>query len=62
MAFVALKFPDDSAKDIALVNVSWLSPRKKHTFWLPFKTIKQNNKTLKEGTLPDQTVWDVSTE
>ena len=42
---------------VGIVRKEWLTPRKKETFWPPFKLSSRYNKSLIDGELPDHKTW-----
>ncbi|XP_054723471.1 uncharacterized protein LOC129233476 [Uloborus diversus] len=45
----------DGDGGVGIVREEWLTPRKKETFWPPFKISSQYNKCLVDGTKPENT-------
>lgn len=45
----------DGEGGVGLVRDEWLTPRKKESFWPPYKLSMQYNKCLREGQTPDDT-------
>ncbi|CAH0558952.1 unnamed protein product [Brassicogethes aeneus] len=53
--FIGIEFNDHS---MAIVHKSWLTPRKKHTYWPPYKKQKQFLQALRKGEEPGEK-WDL---
>lgn len=62
MAFVGIEFAaEDSTEEggaVSLVHSSWLTPRKQEVWWPPVKHQDLFQKTLRKGTVPQNT-WDI---
>lgn len=55
--FVGIEFDEEPAGEISLVHIKWLTPRKSHTWWPPFKLQDAFVKSLKKGQSPNET-WE----
>lgn len=57
MPFAGIEFEDADGGDVALINTSWLTPRKREVFWPPFKHQWQFDKAVKTGMPPEENTW-----
>ncbi|KYQ60016.1 hypothetical protein ALC60_00941 [Trachymyrmex zeteki] len=60
MAFIGVEFVSDEKLDsgaIALVHLTWLTPRKKEVWWPPYKTSSRFKKALSVGEEPREDTW-----
>lgn len=43
---------EDGRNNIALISSNWLTPKKQHTFWPPYKKQYKYEQSLKKGETP----------
>ncbi|XP_031335035.1 uncharacterized protein LOC116164914 [Photinus pyralis] len=55
MPFIGVQF--EEGETIAIVNKSWLTPRKQEVFWPPYRTQEQYYRSLKNHEAPSETTW-----
>ncbi|CAH0558904.1 unnamed protein product [Brassicogethes aeneus] len=57
MNFAGIEFEENDGGGIEIINIKWLTPRKKEIFWPPFKTNKQFHRALTRGDSPEEGEW-----
>lgn len=60
--FHIVEFSQNSGGGLGIVRQEWLTPRKKESFWPPFKVPEKYNKCLASGQCPgdDWNLYEVA--